>query len=109
MAKPIDVGSDDFRIEVLDVEGQPVFVDFWSETCGHCLTLNPQFEEAAEENETVKFAKIAFQNGKEVFKEHGVRATPTLVLFSDGEELARTVGAKRAEELGQWLEEQLSE
>ena len=106
MAKPLDVAPDEFDAEVLQVEDCPVIVDFWSETCGHCLTLNPQYEQAADENDSVKFTKVSFQQAKDLFKEYGVRATPTLVLFSSGEEVARTVGAKRADELNEWLGEQ---
>ncbi|MGI5818567.1 MAG: thioredoxin family protein [Armatimonadota bacterium] len=109
MAKPVDVSREDFEAEVLEVDDRPVLVDFWSETCGHCLTLNPQYEAAAEANEAVKFAKVIFQEAKDLFKEYGVRATPTLVLFSGGEEIARTVGAKRSDELNEWVAEQTSD
>ncbi len=104
MAKPLDVALEEFEAEVLQAEG-PVVVDFWSETCGHCLTLSPQYDQAADENESVKFTKVSFQAAKDLFRQHGVRATPTLVLFTGGEELARTVGAKRAAELNEWLGE----
>lgn len=107
MAKPIDAGSEDFEAEVLLIEDQPVFVDFWSESCGHCLALNPEFAQAAGTHDSVKFVKVSLQQGRDLFKEYGVRGTPTLVLFSGGEEIARTVGAMRAEELGEWLQEQL--
>lgn len=106
MAKPVDVSAEDFEAEVLQEEDRPVLVDFWSETCGHCLTLNPQYDQAAAENDDVKFAKVSFQEAKDLFREHGVRATPTLVLFSNGEEMARSVGAKRAAELNDWVREQ---
>ncbi|MBD3291371.1 MAG: thioredoxin fold domain-containing protein [Armatimonadia bacterium] len=109
MSKPVDVSPEEFEAEVLQVSEKPVLVDFWSETCGHCLTLNPQYEAAADENEDVKFAKVSFQQAKDLFKEHGVRATPTLILFSDGEEVARTVGAKRADELNGWLTDEMSD
>lgn len=109
MAKPLDVTPETFQAEVLDVEHCPVIVDFWSETCGHCLTLNPQYEAAAEENEDVKFVKLTFQGAKDLFKEHGVRATPTLIIFSGGEEIARTVGAKQAAELNAWISEETSD
>ena len=109
MGKPVDVSATDFEAEVLQVEGTPVLVDFWSETCGHCLALNPQFEQAAEETgDRVKFAKVTFSDNKDIFKEYSVRATPTLVLFRDGEEIARTVGAKRADEVKAWVDEQLA-
>jgi thioredoxin 1 len=104
MAKPLDVTPDQFEAEVLQEE-RPVVVDFWSETCAHCLTLNPHYDQAASENEAVKFVKVSFQAARDLFREHAVRATPTLVLFSGGEEIARTVGAKRADELNDWLKE----
>ena len=65
MAKPVDVTPEEFDAEVLQVTDQPVLVDFWSETCGHCLTLNPQYEAAAESNEGVKFAKASGSPSKE--------------------------------------------
>ena len=104
MAKPRDVTPEEFEAEVLQAEC-PVVVDFWSETCGHCLTLNPQYDQAADENEQVKFTKVSFQEAKDLFREYGVRATPTLVLFAGGEEIGRTVGAMRAAELNEWLSE----
>ena len=57
----------------------------------------------------MKFAKVSFQQAKNLFKEYGVRATPTLVLFSGGEEIARTVGAKRADELTEWIAEETAD
>ena len=109
MGKPVDVSGADFQAEVLQVEDKPVLVDFWSETCGHCLALNPHFDQAAEAMaDSVKFAKITFGDNREIFKDYSVRATPTLILFRDGEEIARTVGAKRADELQAWVEQQLA-
>ncbi len=108
MAKPIDVGPEEFETEVLHCTDRPVLVDFWSETCGHCLALNPQYDQAAEDKgDEVKFVKVSYQQCRDLFKEHGVRATPTLVLFKDGQEIARTVGAKRADDLKRWIDEQL--
>ncbi|MGD9497752.1 MAG: thioredoxin family protein [Armatimonadota bacterium] len=110
MAKPVNVVSDEFQAQVLEVNDKPVVVDFWSETCGHCLALNPQFDQAAEnKGDEVKFVKVSFQQSRDLFREHNVRATPTLVLFRDGEEIARKVGAMPADELVAWIDENLSE
>ena len=80
MGKPVDVSATDFEAEVLQVEGTPVLVDFWSETCGHCLALNPQFEQAAEETgDRVKFAIVTFSDNKDIFKQYSVRATPRCI------------------------------
>lgn len=109
MAKPIDVTAEDFAAEVTGCSEMPVLVDFWSETCGHCLALNPQYDQAADAKDgEVKFVKVSFQDSRDLFGEHGVRATPTLVLFRDGEEIARKVGAMRADDLQEWLDEHLA-
>lgn len=98
MAKPIDVPPDQFDAEVLENQELPVLVDFWSPTCGHCLALNPNYDEAAEILEgKVKFVKVAFPAGRDLFRRFGVRGTPTLVLFKEGAEVKREVGAKPAD------------
>ncbi|MEA3399810.1 MAG: thioredoxin domain-containing protein [Armatimonadota bacterium] len=110
MAKPMDVDGADFQTDVLQFDETPVLVDFWSPTCGHCLALNPHFDQlAAERDGEVRFAKVSYPDNKELFEEYSVRATPTLVLLKGGEEVARTVGAKRAEELNEWLQENLAD
>ena len=110
MAKPMDVTAEDFEQEVTKWTDTPVVVDFWSETCGHCQALNPHYDQAAEAKAgEVKFVKVSFQDCRDLFGEHGVRATPTLVLFRDGKEIARRVGAMRADDLQQWIDESLAE
>lgn len=110
MTRPLDVGAEDFSREVLEYSDQPVLVDFWSETCGHCLALNPHYDRAAETMEgRLRFVKVSFQQANELFREHKVRATPTLVLFRDGVEVARKVGAMPADDLIAWLDEQLQQ
>lgn len=98
MAKPIDVSPEQFDEVVLQDTDLPVLVDFWSPTCGHCLALNPNYDAAADQLEgKIKFAKVAFPEGRDLFKQYGVRGTPTLVLFKDGKEVKREVGAKPTE------------
>lgn len=110
VAEPVDVSGEEFASEVIECEDAPVLVDFWSPTCPHCQALNPQYEIAAKQHDgLVKFAKVVFPDAKEIFTEHGVRATPTLILFRGGEEIARTVGAKQADELTEWLEKHLEQ
>lgn len=100
MSKPIDVQPEEFDTEVLEDQALPVLVDFWSPTCGHCLALNPNYDAAAEELAgKVKFVKVAFPTGRDLFRRFGVRGTPTLVLFKEGQEVERQVGAKPTEEI----------
>lgn len=105
MAKPADVrNADEFKSEVLDTADTPVLVDFWSHTCPHCIKLNPEYDTAAAEQDgKVKFVKVAAQDYMELFREYGVRGTPTLILFHGGEEKAREAGFKTADQIAEWL------
>ena len=95
MAKPIDIEPHEFAAHVIEDQELPVLVDFWSPTCGHCLALNPNYDEAAELLEgKIKLVKLVFPEGRDLFKRFGVRGTPTIILFHEGEEVAREVGAK---------------
>jgi thioredoxin 2 len=97
MAKPLDVDANSFDSAVLD-EGAPVLVDFWSETCPHCLQLNPEFDRAAQAGHgDVRFAKISAQTAGLLFGRYGVHAVPTLVLFKGGDEAARREGTTTAQ------------
>ena len=88
-------------------EALPVLVEFWSQTCPHCLQLNPHFEKAAEGAAgTVKFAKISLQDGAmALFSQHGVSGVPTLILFRGGSEVARRVGATTSDQILAWLQQ----
>lgn len=109
MQKPTDVKSaEEFQREVIDYDAGPVVLDFWSHTCPHCTKLNPEFETAAGELDgAVKFLKVAAQDHMDVFREYGVRGTPTLVLFENGAEKARVAGFKTAPEIVEWLQQNI--
>ena len=107
MTKPTDVTAQNFEEEVVE-EASPVLVDFWSASCPHCQRLNPDFEEAAEQAQgKVKFAKVSVQDARPLFSQHRVNAVPTLVLFREGEELARQEGALSPQEISAWLDQHL--
>ena len=106
MAEPVNVNGESFAQEVRTAEGL-VLVDFWSPTCPHCLKLNPELDKAAEDGaDRAKFVKVSFADAQSLFAEHGVIAVPTLVLFRDGDEVARREGAQTASEILLWLDEQ---
>ncbi len=107
MSKPMDVTAQNFEEEVVK-EASPVLVDFWSPSCPHCRRLSPDFEKAAEEAAgRVKFVKVSVPDARPLFSQHRVNAVPTLVLFRDGEELARQEGALSPQEISAWLEQHL--
>lgn len=68
-------------------------VDFWAPWCGYCTALAPIVEEAASEAPNVTLGKVNTDNSPEIAERFGIAGLPTLVLFKDGKEVSRSVGA----------------
>ncbi len=86
------LNSNEFEAEVLKADGK-VLVDFWAEWCGPCKMLGPVIEEIGEEQDKVKVAKLNIDEGMEIAQKYRVMSIPTLILFENGEEIDRSVGA----------------
>lgn len=82
----------------------PVLVDFYSPTCGPCLMMGPQFEEAAKTlYPKARLAKIDTTADQAIAARFNVMAVPTLILFKDGKEIARQPGAMNANDITNWV------
>src|SRR5438105_13686902 len=89
------VTDSDFEQEVLKSE-TPVLVDFWAEWCGPCHMVAPVIDEIASENSgKLVVRKLDVDNNPETTRRYGVLSIPSMLLFVDGVEQARTVGARR--------------
>jgi thioredoxin 1 len=86
-----------------------VVVDFWAEWCGPCRMLEPVFEELSGEMDGVKFAKVNITESQEIAQKYGVMSIPTLVLFKDGKEIDRMMGAIPKGMLRSWIENKSKE
>ena len=77
-----------------------VLVDFWAPWCGPCRMMAPELEKAAEHyGEQVHIAKINIDEQEEAAVRYGVSSIPTLILFRNGAEVSRFVGAQPAARL----------
>ncbi len=102
------VSKESWENEVLK-SSLPVFVDFWAEWCGPCRMVGPAVEQLSKTLEgKVKIAKLNVDENQEIAVEYGIHSIPSLVLFKDGKELARTVGAAPKEAYQKFIEDSLT-
>ncbi|MDG4647956.1 thioredoxin TrxC [Roseibacterium sp. SDUM158017] len=78
----------------------PLVADFWAPWCGPCRMMAPEFEKAARAlAPQARFAKLNTQVHGDASQRYGIRGIPLLILFRDGQEVARLTGARPAAEI----------
>ncbi|WP_391207601.1 thioredoxin family protein [Psychrobacillus sp. L4] len=113
MSNVISITKEEFNKEVLESE-LPVLVDFWTDGCGPCEAMVPVLEEVAEnlagKVKVVKH-KVTYEDVVEkqsdVAVKYELMAFPTLMLFKDGNEVNKFIGAKFEDELLEFVKEVL--
>ncbi len=68
-------------------------VDFWAAWCGPCRMVAPVIEQLAEERGDVRFGKLNVDDFPRIAAKFNARSILLLVLFKDGVERGRVVGA----------------
>ena len=86
----------------------PVLVDLWAQWCGPCRAVAPALEQlAAERAGSLRVAKVNVDEAPEVSARLGVQGIPTMVLYRDGTEVGRQVGAMPAHAIAAWVDDTL--
>lgn len=104
--KVVHVRSEDFE-EVLG-SSTPVLVDFYADWCGPCRVIAPAIDRLAEEYDgKVRFVKLDVDEDPDIAERYGVMSIPTLMIFKDGAQVKRIVGASSIENYRREIEKVL--
>jgi thioredoxin 1 len=84
----------------------PTLVDFWAEWCGPCKMIAPALEDIAVSHAgKLTVAKLNVDENPQTAMQHEVMSIPTLIVFQDGLEKKRLVGARSRQQLESELRE----
>ena len=81
-----------------------VLVDVWAESCRPCVTLGPHMETVAGIHPELTIVKLDASKARRQCMTLQVRGLPTLLLYQDGQEVARLTDPNLAPaQVDQWL------
>ena len=88
-----EIGKDNFEKEVLR-SNIPVLVDFWAPWCGPCRIVGPVLEKISSEYaHKLVFSKLNVDDSQEIAARYDIRGIPCMIIFKDGNEADRIIGA----------------
>jgi thioredoxin 1 len=103
-----EVSDASFENDVLNSE-RPVLVDFWAAWCAPCRMLAPTVEAVADKYAaTASVVKLNVDDNPSVSQRYGIKGIPTLILFKNGREEERVVGATSEGAISRMLDKHIS-
>jgi thioredoxin 1 len=83
----------DFEREIVNYKGYSI-IDFWATWCGPCRMMAPVMDHASELlGDKVNFTKVDTDEMQELAGQFDIMSIPTIILFKDGQEVHRMIGA----------------
>jgi thioredoxin len=93
LASPVTITDGNFAEEV-GKSKMPVLVDFWATWCPPCKMIAPIIDKLALELAgKAKIGKLDVDNNPMTASRFHVQSIPTLIIFKEGKEVDRIVGA----------------
>jgi thioredoxin 1 len=102
------VTDSSFEKDVLQ-SSKLMLVDFWADWCAPCRMLAPTLDAVAEQfGESAGVVKVNVDDNTSTAQRYGIKGIPTLILFSEGKEVERVVGATSKESIARMIEKHVS-
>jgi thioredoxin 1 len=99
-----EITDNNFEQEVLGSK-VPVLVDFWAAWCAPCRMIAPVVEAVAKDYDgKAKIGKLNVDENNEISAKLGIKGIPTLILFKNGTEQERVVGATTKDNIARMLD-----
>ena len=108
-----DADLEDFGETVLQASSEKIIlVYFWADWCAPCHGLAPHLVRAVDELEgQILLAKVEVDEGEnmKLAGKYKLRGFPTVLMFINGQEIARFAGARATHWIRDWLVEHAGE
>ena len=106
---PVNATTATYDHEVSEWAGT-VLVEFWAKWCGYCRMVEPVINDiAAWRAGRLKVVKIDIDADPQLARRFSVKATPTMIMFRNGQQLARMDGAPKEKlDVVQWIDHNMS-
>ena len=103
-----EVSDSSFEKDVLGAD-KPVLVDFWAEWCAPCRMLAPTVNAVAEQyGDNAGVVKLNVDDNPSTAQRYGIKGIPTLILFREGKEVERVVGATSKESITRMIDKHVT-
>jgi thioredoxin 1 len=86
-----------------------VLVDVWAPWCGPCKLIGPIVDQISVDfNGQLSVGKLEADSNRDIVVDLGIRSIPTILLFKNGQEVARKVGSLDKQKLTALINEHIS-
>ena len=90
--KIVEITAENYETEVLNSK-KVVIAEFYATWCEPCKTLKPVIEAVATDYDSIKAVEIDIEKNRELVNKYQIKATPTVVVIKNGNEINRVQGS----------------